>query len=193
VSNQKEKLDALVTLFEQAEQKIKTTEQITGEGIFIPSINELRYTGYHIVRSLQKEDDSSEEINKATNHAKRAIYDIDEALLTYYLLKIQEFKERYKRSTSITEVVPDYSKKLVTINESNMAIQELRKNKHSYQNRELLYKEYEPHIDKLKEIFIELEVSTEEINKKDEGKKRTLFLIILGILVTITIGIANLI
>lgn len=201
MSKQEEGLKGLMTLFEQAERKIKTTEQITGDGIFIPSINELRYTGYHIVRSLQKEQNTLEEINKATNHAKRAIYDIDEALLIFYLAKIQEFKERYKKSTSITEIISDYSKKLVIINQSKDTIQDIRNNKNSYKNRELFYKECEPHINKLKEIYIELESAIEEINKKDQEKEDikiksarnfqiNIALIILGIIVSTVIGIS---
>ncbi len=77
----------LLNLFEQAETKIKNVEQITSEGVLIPSINQLRYAGHHIVRSLLSDDakEPQAERVKAINHVKRAIYDIDESLLIYYI------------------------------------------------------------------------------------------------------------
>jgi hypothetical protein len=46
-----------IFFLEQAETKIKNFELITSEGLFIPSINQLRYAGYHIVRSLLNDDE----------------------------------------------------------------------------------------------------------------------------------------
>jgi hypothetical protein len=45
--------------------------------LFIPSINQLRYAGYHIVRSLLNDDEKELQAErvKAINHVKRAIYD----------------------------------------------------------------------------------------------------------------------
>jgi hypothetical protein len=46
--------------------------------VLIPSINELRYVGHHIVRSLLSDDakEIQAERVRAINHVKRAIYDI---------------------------------------------------------------------------------------------------------------------
>ncbi|KAF3980074.1 MAG: hypothetical protein HFP76_04075, partial [Methylococcales symbiont of Iophon sp. n. MRB-2018] len=61
----------LLQLFKKSETKIKHTEQITGEGILTPSINQLRYSGHHIVRALLADDKHIlDEIKKATAHAK---------------------------------------------------------------------------------------------------------------------------
>jgi hypothetical protein len=79
-SNKADTLKLLLGLFEQAEVKIKNVEQTTQEGLLTPSINQLRYAGYHIVRSLLEYDEQQvqEERVSAINHVKRAIYDIDE-------------------------------------------------------------------------------------------------------------------
>jgi hypothetical protein len=63
--------------------------------VLIPSINELRYVGYHIVRSLLSDDEKELQAErvKAINHVKRAIYDIDESLLIYYIETAANFKE----------------------------------------------------------------------------------------------------
>lgn len=50
-------LKPLLVLFGQAEVKIKQVEQTTGEGVLLPSINQLRYAGYHIVKSLLADDE----------------------------------------------------------------------------------------------------------------------------------------
>jgi hypothetical protein len=62
--------DILLNLFEQAETKIKNVEQITSEGVLIPSINQLRYAGHHIVRSLLSDDAKERQAKrvKAINH-----------------------------------------------------------------------------------------------------------------------------
>ena len=101
-------LKFLLDLFEQAETKIKDFEQITQDGVFIPSINQLRYAGHHIVRSLfsGKKQHIQEERVSAINHVKRAIYDIDEALLIYYIESAATFKEKYNDSVFTIKVRP---------------------------------------------------------------------------------------
>jgi hypothetical protein len=105
-----DELKVLLDLFEQAEAKIKNVEQATSEGVLIPSINQLRYAGHHIVQSLLSNDTKAlqAEQAKAINHVKRAIYDIDEALLIYYIDSAVDFKEKYNDSGFTTEIIADY-------------------------------------------------------------------------------------
>ncbi|SMM98046.1 hypothetical protein SPONN_1390 [uncultured Candidatus Thioglobus sp.] len=134
----------LLQLFEKSETKIKHTEQITGEGILTPSINQLRYSGHHIVRALLGNGEHIlDEIEKATAHAKRAIYDIDEALLLFYLEKIRNFKEKYQSNPFTLEVLPNYIQYLTDADTANNAIHKLPKD---HQNRDQFYQQCTPHI-----------------------------------------------
>lgn len=45
----KDRLKELSDLFAEAEAKVKEVEEIDGD-IVVPSINELRYVGYHLIR-----------------------------------------------------------------------------------------------------------------------------------------------
>ncbi|VVM20082.1 hypothetical protein BSPWISOXPB_706 [uncultured Gammaproteobacteria bacterium] len=149
-----DELQILLDLFEQAETKIKNAELITSEGVLIPSINELRYVGHHIVRSLLSDDakEIQAERVRAINHVKRAIYDIDESLLIYYIESAVNFKEKYNDSGFTTEVVTDYPEKLAMLDEANKSIQQLREDNNNYQDREQFYQKLNPYLDKLSKI-----------------------------------------
>lgn len=166
-------LKPLLVLFGQAEVKIKQVEQTTGEGVLLPSINQLRYAGYHIVKSLLADDEQKNqaEIDRATNHAKRAIYDIDEALLIDCLDRAKIFKEKYGDSVFITDIIANYPEQLIELDKANQGIQNLRKNAENYKNRHTLYQQLEPHLETLSKIIAIFEQSAHLIAKKEEDKK----------------------
>ncbi|VVH59088.1 hypothetical protein BSPCLSOX_1885 [uncultured Gammaproteobacteria bacterium] len=167
-----DELQILLDLFEQAETKIKNAELITSEGVLIPSINELRYVGHHIVRSLLSDDakEIQAERVRAINHVKRAIYDIDESLLIYYIESAVNFKEKYNDSGFTTEVVTDYPEKLAMLDEANKSIQQLREDNNNYQDREQFYQKLNPYLDKLSEIVAIFEQSAPLIANKQQDK-----------------------
>ena len=167
-----DELQILLDLFEQAETKIKNAELITSEGVLIPSINELRYAGHHIVRSLLSDDakELQAERVRAINHVKRAIYDIDESLLIYYIESAVNFKEKYNDSGFTTEVVTDYPEKLAMLDEANKSIQQLREDNNNYQDREQFYQKLNPYLDKLSKIVAIFEQSAPLIANKQQDK-----------------------
>lgn len=167
-----DELQILLDLFEQAETKIKNAELITSEGVLIPSINELRYVGHHIVRSLLSDDakEIQAERVRAINHVKRAIYDIDESLLIYYIESAVNFKEKYNDSGFTTEVVTDYPEKLAMLDEANKSIQQLREDNNNYQDREQFYQKLNPYLDKLSKIVAIFEQSAPLIANKQQDK-----------------------
>lgn len=193
-----DELQILLDLFEQAETKIKNAELITSEGVLIPSINELRYVGHHIVRSLLSDDakEIQAERVRAINHVKRAIYDIDESLLIYYIESAVNFKEKYNDSGFTTEVVTDYPEKLAMLDEANKSIQQLREDNNNYQDREQFYQKLNPYLDKLSKIVAIFEQSAPLIANKQQDKdnqdrksKRRFFIMaligIIGIIVAL--------
>jgi hypothetical protein len=167
-----DELQILLDLFEQAETKIKNAELITSEGVLIPSINELRYVGHHIVRSLLSDDakEIQAERVRAINHVKRAIYDIDESLLIYYIESAVNFKEKYNDSGFTTEVVTDYPEKLAMLDEANKSIQQLREDNNNYRDREQFYQKLNPYLDKLSKIVAIFEQSAPLIANKQQDK-----------------------
>ncbi|SSC08046.1 hypothetical protein BTURTLESOX_1333 [bacterium endosymbiont of Bathymodiolus sp. 5 South] len=167
-----DELQILLDLFKQAETKIKNAELITSEGVLIPSINELRYVGHHIVRSLLSDDakEIQAERVRAINHVKRAIYDIDESLLIYYIESAVNFKEKYNDSGFTTEVVTDYPEKLAMLDEANKSIQQLREDNNNYQDREQFYQKLNPYLDKLSKIVAIFEQSAPLIANKQQDK-----------------------
>lgn len=193
-----DELQILLDLFEQAETKIKNAELITSEGVLIPSINELRYVGHHIVRSLLSDDakEIQAERVRAINHVKRAIYDIDESLLIYYIESAVNFKEKYNDSGFTTEVVTDYPEKLAMLDEANKSIQQLREDNNNYRDREQFYQKLNPYLDKLSKIVAIFEQSAPLIANKQQDKdnqdrksKRRFFIMaligIIGIIVAL--------
>ncbi len=172
LAKEEDELKVLLDLFEQAEAKIKNVEQATSEGVLIPSINQLRYAGHHIVQSLLSNDTKAlqAEQAKAINHVKRAIYDIDEALLIYYIDSAVDFKEKYNDSGFTTEIIADYPEKLVMLDEANTSIQQLRKDNNNYQNRQQFYRQLSPYLDKLSKIVAIFEKSAPLIANKEKNK-----------------------
>ena len=72
-----DKLERLLALHQETEIKIKEIERLEGK-LSIPSINELRYFGYHVAKAVSLDiagDEDSEidaELEKAFRHCQRA-------------------------------------------------------------------------------------------------------------------------
>jgi hypothetical protein len=97
---QKNTIKEIVQLFDEAESRVKEVELLAHE-LSIPSVNQLRYVGYHLARSLNEEDNSTEfdlQIGKAKGHCQRAIYDAHEAGIIFMLERVKQFREVYSGS-----------------------------------------------------------------------------------------------
>jgi hypothetical protein len=115
-----EQVEAAAQLFAKAEQCIKDIEH-NSEGLDIPSINELRYFGWHLLKALTK--NNLEELNKAKNHAKRAIFDACEAQIVSNLTAIEKFQDDY-RIVNVSEVLRNYSDLMVSAETAKVFIQD---------------------------------------------------------------------
>lgn len=168
---QKDAIKEIIELFDKAEARIKEVEQLS-QDLSIPSINELRYAGYHLARSYI-EDDPQEldiQIDKARRHCKRAIYDAHEMGIIDLLKVIKLFKEAYTPfSSSVLEVIPRYTEELATANKAKRFISEI-KEKHR-NKRDDYYKECEPHYKALRDIVDNFSVAEPLINQKIIEKK----------------------
>jgi len=179
-ATEKDKYRELFSLYDLAENKIKIIEQLSNEGLFIPSVNQLRYAGQHTLLSILSDDENETENNiyEAKDHCKRAIYDALEIGIVYLLRNIELFHEDY-RFITVTDVIPDYLEKLKRINEYKNII-----NNTSRQSISNNYEKLQDIFDDLNEIVKELEIARTELNKKFNNWRR-------AILFTVsTIGVA---
>jgi hypothetical protein len=183
----KESLQEVIDLFDQAESKVKELERLCGE-LSIPSINQLRYVGYHLTKALCHDDNPSiftEEIKKSKSHAKRAIYDTYEAGILYLLEKIEDFQFQASTSSQTNHVLPNYSELCAKAQASSDFLQKVRL---EHKQREKYYLQCEPHIDILKNIYTQFKVSAplivqKELEALNKDKKETR-----KFLITITIS-----
>jgi len=196
---QKEAIREIVKLFDQAEDKVKEVEQLDGT-ISIPSINELRYAGYHLARIFCKEDSAEidKQINKAKSHCQRAIYDAHEIGIIYMLEQIKTFQEQYHHLPSfVIDVIPHYTESLYAAQEAADFIAKIKESHR--ENRSEYYKQCEPYYSELNVIFKTFNVAMPLIEQKrieavkqDKIETRRFItntlLIILSIIVAIILG-----
>lgn len=171
-------IDKLIECFEDTETKVKHLEQETFE-LAIPSINQLRYVAYHILKAANSNlgsiDDVHDEIKKALNHCQRAKFDAIEIWITYLLEDIRNFKDTYSIVKETQDVIKDY---ITSLAEAQEAANELQVITDEQKNREVYYKKIEPHHQKLKVIaqkFREAEpvIATLVDENNKEKKKAT--------------------
>lgn len=196
---QSDAIKEIIDLFDKAEDKIKEVEQLS-QNLSIPSINELRYAGYHLARSYTEEDPKKLDIqiDKAKRHCMRAIYDAHEMGIIDMLKLIKVFKEEYTQfSTSVLEVIPTYTEKLSTANKASRFIAQIKENHRD--NREAYYNDCEPHYKALRDIVDNLSEAEPLVNKNITERKEndriqtrrfviTVLLSLLALTVSIFIG-----
>lgn len=193
----KDQLQELAKLFEQAEMQVKKTEDVNGD-IVIPSINELRYFGYHILKAFMVEEDHApelinSEIEKAKGHAKRAIYDASEALIVFYLEKAASFHSRHENSACITDVLPNYVEDLQQLEHIKSEIKKIRSDEQAYKNRDTHYEKCLPFIENLGNIVSRFEQANPLIIKKERHSTRSFIIQTLGLIFGIIASIAAII
>ncbi|MEZ7277092.1 hypothetical protein [Pseudoalteromonas sp. 68 DY56-GL68] len=141
-----------LSAFKEAESYIKTSELAAGE-LDIPSVNELRYYGYHLTRALSYDVDDIDvevqntELSKALRHCHRASYDAIELGLINCLEVIADFHQEYGSKIFIQEVITDYLEKMAKVEEIRGVIaQDPKEHRGDY------YKQCEGYLQQLNQI-----------------------------------------
>lgn len=147
----------LVRLFRLAEEKIKLVENLN-HALSIPAINELRYAGFHMAQYLAGEN--AEQLSKAENHCKRAIYDAVEAGVTHQLEVIAEFQNEF-RVLIISETVPGYSE----IHKQIIAARDLILTPREPEERAGFYEKCSDHLETLRAAQVQLDIHREDLLK----------------------------
>lgn len=189
-------IDNIEKNFKDAESKIKSAE-LLDQTISIPSINELRYAGHHILRAtqLKEEDEILEELDKANRHTKRSFYDAVEASILYKLQKIENFDKEYKLIPETITVIDNYNYKLSQVSDIVQEIEDI-----NIDSRDEKYKIIEDHYKTIKEINSEFQMSIPTIvnlidkneqTEKKEHRRFVLQLIMGAIAIIVTIAISK--
>ena len=181
--------------FKRAESKIKEIELYNNE-IIIPSLNELRYVGYHIIQAGKTQDTDliNEELQKAKQHAERAIYDAIEAGLLYKIEEIKNFHIKFDHIPQTTKIIDKYLDKISEVQNTLKTITLVDK-----ETREEKYKEIEIHYNEIINIANIFQLSSNKIieavyqdNKKAKQEARrfitTVLLSVMAIVVSIVIA-----
>ena len=186
----KPQLSEISELFALAEEKIKLIEHL-GEGLTFPSVNQLRYVAFHLLRADKTTDENlkKEELRKARNHCERAIYDAVEPGIVHYLEEIRTFQNDY-RMVEITNIIPKYLDILRKADESSGFISERIKDSISDRsnNQGDQYQEATSLFEGLKEAVKLLSYARPELNKKLR-KYRLVFLVSVATLIVAAMGV----
>lgn len=112
--------------YKEAEDAIHSLG-IQGEGVDILAINELRYAGYHLLKSLTAAEDSErdEELRRAESHCERSLYEAHDAAIFFRLDLYQKFTEDYS-TVVVSEVVENFVEIVKTMKRAKRLLEEAR-------------------------------------------------------------------
>lgn len=181
-----ERLDALVALFYQAEQRIKPLEYLTDE-LPCPAVNELRYAGHHISRAWQAKESGGvaachDELDKALKHCRRAIYDAHEIGIQYHLQRIKLFKDDYRRIV-VSAVVSDCHE---MYRDARKALQFLEEVAQRFWNdRDSYYAECKRHFSVVEQVADTLDAAREDLNASINRERKKVIWVLAGFAVTL--------
>lgn len=174
-------IQQLTKLYQEAEEILKEIERDTQEGLVVPAINELRYAGFHLLRSLNSDDPRKRaaELTSAESHAKRAIFDAVEVGVLDKMGTIKRFQNDY-RLVAISDVVPSYIDKVSTIRKIQQLV-----NKYNMHNRADHYEECMDYYRQLGDMVDVFEDARPELNKRMRTRRNTALVIILTTLLAV--------
>lgn len=188
--DQKKQIQEIVALFRKAERLIKRIETLES-ALSIPSVNELRYVGYHLCCALvgdgcldprsapitdtadsRSEDERiDEQIVSAKRHCKRALYDAYEIGIVHHLESIEAFEEKHASDSDLVlEVVPDYPDLLAHAADASVLLDQVKQD--NYDDRDAYYEQAEPHHNRLGELAKKLRVCDTFVTKKVNRRRK---------------------
>jgi len=195
-NNYKKSIDEVFNCFSDTEHKIKQFEMEHGQ-LPIPSINELRYVGYHFVKASQAKSETGikEHIKKALNHSKRAKFDTYEASTMILLERLKDFHERYNSVKETQDIISNYIEYLASIQQISDKLKEIVATE--YESREKYYEDIGINHNKLKEISQKFEIAKPQIellvtdNNSKKIRETRRFIIGIGVALFSTVAILS--
>lgn len=169
--------------FAEAEVAIKEVED-TGSELIVPAVNQLRYTGNHLIRYLNDPSDI-DSLTDAVKHCKRATYDAYEAAILNQLMEYRKFKDDY-RNVIVADIVSDYSELARQIEEARKFARDNNQSK----TRGDYYMAGRDHLKTITTNVAKLSACRDELNKKIRQERRNTLLAIIGAVGTLIALIA---
>ena len=157
ISPYRSRIKEIADHYDQAEADLKTLGNESGK-LFIAGINQCRYAGQHLARALRAIDEGDEstvdsDLQASDAHARRAIYDINDAAVRFYLGAINGLKEKYPINWSV--VAPNYGEIMEAVAKAREKIDETTEN---VRRREEAYDQIRPLALALKEAYHKIDV-----------------------------------
>lgn len=182
-----EPLRDLRDLFWSVESLQKKFEWL-GYGLDGPALNEMRNATYHLLNALLAEDGNkrSEQFDRATRHAQRAVYDCHEAILLTTLDELRKFKEDYA-TVLVTDVIPDWITLESKAHEAKSFIEDIRNKTSHDENREKYYSSIQPYVEELRGIGRRCDAARPELNKILRNNRRTRAMSILTFAISVAV------
>jgi len=189
-SNSAGQWQELLRLFEKAEQELKSTEYDVDE-LEIPSVNELRYAGYHLTRARARELESGghldlaagDELDKARRHCQRAIFDAIEIRIVSYLESLREIHKAYA-SAGVADIASQYIDGYIDdLTAADRARAFLAEARNDHPNREQYYDRCRPYIESLDEIYAKWRNAAPAISAAVRRERRQEFWKVAGLVV----------
>jgi hypothetical protein len=174
--DQQQTLTEICDLFKKAERAIKEVEDIGGE-LVVPAVNQLRYTGNHLIRYLSDPLGSTamDELGDAVKHCKRAAYDAYEAAILNQLMEYQKFKDDY-RNTIIAPIIQDYPKIACAIEKARTLI----RNNDQSKTRGEYYRVGREHLQTIADNVATLNASRDDLNKQITRDRHKILFQVIG-------------
>jgi hypothetical protein len=172
-------LQEICALFTEAERAIKEVEDTGGE-LIVPAVNQLRYTGNHLIRYLSDPavEESGNELADAIKHCKRATYDAYEAAILNQLMEFKKFKDDY-RKTQITTIIPDFP----TIAKATEMARQFARNNNQSKTRGEQYHSAKDHLHIIVENIGKLDACRDELNKQISKERRNFLWMLFGMVI----------
>ena len=189
-ADQKKQIQEIISLFRNAERLVKRIEKLES-ALSIPSINELRYVGYHLCCALvgdgcldpqgtptneiadtRSEDERFDrQIASAMRHCKRALYDAHEIGIVHHLESIRAFDKKYASDSDLVlEVVPDYPGLLAYADDASTLLDQVKEKNH--EDRDAYYEEAEPYHNRLGELAKNLRIQDSLVMKQVKRRRK---------------------
>ena len=124
-------INDLCELSNVAEVDLKNVGRIK-DVLIVTGVNQLRYAGQHLVRALTSQDQERipANLDAATRHAQRAIYDINDSAVQFYLVRIDQLREKQFPRVDFAATIPNYGDLVETIRRARASLEVTEQSQH---------------------------------------------------------------
>ncbi len=168
----RDKVTKIKELYNTAEADLKNVGR-EKQAIVVTGINQCRYVGQHLLRALTTSDANSidENLDAALRHAQRAIYDINDSGIQYYIEQIDEIRLKHFPTVDFSSVIQNYNEIIEKIGEARSLSETTAK---SLENREQFYEDAREHVSRLRkyhQLLVEYRPDLVRAVKKENATK----------------------